>query len=170
MSLQMLTQHSNIDALQNSIEEGIKAQAVSRRQRVAGSYDTGIFGQFRTRLFFFSPTGATYTVASDPNAVASISGHDNAGETPNGTRVDPGGQDSRNEGDGTGNGTVDGMGNGMGDEDERMIDISDMDDDAHTYDSEVSYFRVVGVLVHFLAISRPQDYGSCKFDLFSFRT
>ncbi|CAJ0953016.1 unnamed protein product, partial [Mesorhabditis belari] len=40
-SLEMFTQHSNMDSLRTSIFEGIKAQAATRRQRVAGSYDVG---------------------------------------------------------------------------------------------------------------------------------
>lgn len=35
----MFHQQSNVEALQKSIEAGMKAQAANRRQRVQGSYD-----------------------------------------------------------------------------------------------------------------------------------
>lgn len=38
-AMEMFHQQSNVEALQKSIEAGMKAQAANRRQRVQGSYD-----------------------------------------------------------------------------------------------------------------------------------
>lgn len=37
--MQLFQEQSNVQSLQKSIEEGIKAQAAYRKQRVQGSYD-----------------------------------------------------------------------------------------------------------------------------------